>query len=165
MAPESKVSVPQFGAVRQTIDEQSLARYVERTESTKHIKLPLQVKQAAFGQSNPTLLLIDADGSKYILRKKPPGKLVSKTAHAVEREYCIINAIGHFNASLPGKRNDAKAVPVPEVYCLCEDSSVLGTPFYIMEFVDGRIFTDTRMLDIPKEERRKWCVYADGHRL
>jgi aminoglycoside phosphotransferase (APT) family kinase protein len=166
MAPPSSSSsssdashTPQFGAVRQSIDEESLKRFITSNEATKHIKMPLEVKQAAFGQSNPTMLLTDAEGQRYILRKKPPGKLVSKTAHAVEREYRIIKAIGQYNDSLANKRNDARAVPVPDVYCLCEDVSVLGTPFYIMQFVEGRIFTDARMLSLPKEQRRQ-CWYS-----
>lgn len=147
----------QFGKVRQEFDEGSLAKYIESHESIRNaIALPIEVKQAAFGQSNPTMLLIDAKKNKFILRKKPPGKLVSKTAHAIEREYRIIKSIGQYNASLPKKRDDEKAVPVPEVYCLCEDASVIGTPFYIMEFIEGRIFTDARMLNLPKEERKKW---------
>lgn len=83
------------------------------------------------------------------MRKKPPGALLSKTAHAVEREYRIINALG--------KKSD---VPVPEVYTLCEDVSVIGTPFYVMEFLQGRIFSDIRILDIPFEERRQWYKYS-----
>ena len=64
------------------------------------------------------------------MRKKPPGKLVSKTAHKVEREYRIIHAL------------EQTDVPVPKAYCLCEDESIIGTPFYIMEFLDGRIIED-----------------------
>lgn len=82
-----------------------------------------------------------------MLRKKPPGVLISKTAHAVEREYRIIRALG-----------ENSDVPVPEVYTLCEDVDVIGTPFYVMEFLKGRIFTDVRMLDLPFEERREWYV-------
>jgi aminoglycoside phosphotransferase (APT) family kinase protein len=70
---------------------------------------------------------------------------LSKTAHAVEREYRIINALG--------KGSD---VPVPKVYALCEDTQVIGTPFYVMEFIKGRIFTDVKMLDLPFEDRRQW---------
>ncbi len=75
------------------------------------------------------------------MRKKPPGKLVSKTAHQVEREYKIIHAL---------EKTD---VPVPKAYCLCEDSSVIGTPFYIMEFLDGRIIEDPTMPDVTPEDR------------
>ena len=82
-----------------------------------------------------------------MLRKKPPGNLLSKTAHAVEREYRIIHALGCHTD-----------VPVPKVYTLCEDNSVIGTPFYVMEFLKGRIFGDVKMLDLPFEERRQWYI-------
>ena len=75
------------------------------------------------------------------MRKKPPGKLLSKTAHRVDREYGIIHAL---------QKTD---VPVPKAYCLCEDDSVIGTPFYIMEFLDGRMITNPAMPDISAEER------------
>ena len=157
MAPSSKEGEQQFGAVRQKINTDALNEYIARHESTANeIATPVSVQQAAFGQSNPTMLLTDKKGAQFILRKKPPGKLVSKTAHAVEREFKIIQAIGKYNDSLEGGREHPKAVPVPSVYCLCEDASVLGTPFYIMEFVKGRIFTDARMLSLPKETRREW---------
>ena len=76
-----------------------------------------------------------------MLRKKPPGKLLSKTAHRVEREFRIIHAL---------ERTD---VPVPKAFCLCEDSTVVGTPFYIMEFLDGRIFEDASIDGVSPEER------------
>ena len=75
------------------------------------------------------------------MRKKPPGKLVSKTAHQVEREYRVIHAL---------EKTD---VPVPMAYCLCEDVNVGGTAFYIMEFLDGRIIEDPTMPDVSPEER------------
>lgn len=80
------------------------------------------------------------------MRKKPPGKLLSKTAHQVEREYRIIHAL------------EKTGVPVPKAYGLCEDSAVIGTPFYIMEFLDGRIFEDASIPDVKPEERREMCV-------
>lgn len=87
------------------------------------------------------------------MRKKPPGKLVSKTAHQVEREYRIIHAL---------EKTD---VPVPIAYCLCEDDSVVGTPFYIMEFLDGRIIEDPTMPDVTPEERSEMYVdYASWPR-
>lgn len=76
-----------------------------------------------------------------MLRKKPPGKLLSKTAHRVEREYQIIHALRDTD------------VPVPKAYCLCEDDSVIGTAFYIMEFLDGRIFVDPAMPEVSPEQR------------
>lgn len=75
------------------------------------------------------------------MRKKPPGKLLSKTAHRVDREYRIIHAL---------EKTD---VPVPKTFCLCEDDSVIGTAFYIMEFLDGRIFTDPAIPDVEPAER------------
>ncbi|KAL2863926.1 phosphotransferase family protein [Aspergillus lucknowensis] len=127
------------GVVRQPIDIPALERYID--QNVPIIKTPLGVKQFGFGQSNPTYQLIAADGNKFVLRKKPPGKLLSKTAHKVEREYKIIHAL---------EKTD---VPVPKAYCLCEDSSVIGTPFYIMEFLDGRIFTDPTIPEVSPEER------------
>jgi len=76
------------------------------------------------------------------MRKKPPGKLLSKTAHQVEREYLILHALENTD------------VPAPKTYCLCEDSSVVGTPFYIMEFLDGRIIEDPSIPDVSPEERK-----------
>jgi aminoglycoside phosphotransferase (APT) family kinase protein len=75
------------------------------------------------------------------MRKKPPGKLVSKTAHKVEREYRILHALQNTD------------VPVPKVYGLCEDDAVVGSPFYIMEFLDGRIFTEPYFPGVSASER------------
>lgn len=97
--------------------------------------------QFSFGQSNPTYQLISADKKRYVLRKKPPGQLLSKTVHKVEREYKIIHAL------------EQTDVPVPKAYCLCEDAGVVGTPFYIMQFLDGRMFTDPAMPGVSAEER------------
>ena len=86
-----------------------------------------------------------------MLRKKPPGRLVSKTAHKVEREYRIITALA------------ATDVPVPKTYCLCEDSSVIGTPFYIMSYLDGRIFEDPVIPNALPDQRR--AIWADAVRV
>ncbi|ORZ03769.1 kinase-like domain-containing protein [Syncephalastrum racemosum] len=109
---------------------------------------PLEISQFKLGQSNPTYLLKDGNKEQYVLRKKPPGALLSKTAHAVEREYRILNALG-----------TSSDVPVPKVYTLCEDTGVIGTPFYVMEFLKGRIFSDVRLLSLPYEERKQ-CWYS-----
>ncbi|KAI1437339.1 kinase-like domain-containing protein [Xylaria sp. CBS 124048] len=131
------------GRVRQPIDIKALEQYLN--QHVPEIKTPLDVKQFGFGQSNPTYQLTSADQKRYVLRKKPPGNLLSKTAHKVEREYRIIAALGPLD------------VPVPKAYCLCEDASIVGTPFYIMEFLDGRIFEDLSVPDVPAEERtRLW---------
>ncbi|KAG0300006.1 hypothetical protein BGZ98_009566 [Dissophora globulifera] len=113
--------------------------------------VPVKVSQFKLGQSNPTYLLTDANDMRYVLRKKPAGTLLSSTAHAVEREYKILKALGE-------KSN----VPVPKVYTLCEDSSVIGTPFYVMEFLQGRIFSDITLTKLPFEERRLcWLSAVD----
>lgn len=75
------------------------------------------------------------------MRKKPPGKLLSKTAHKVEREYRIMHAL------------EGTQVAVPKTYGLCEDESIIGTPFYIMEFLDGRIFEDFTMPGVSPTDR------------
>ncbi|KIX05091.1 uncharacterized protein Z518_05963 [Rhinocladiella mackenziei CBS 650.93] len=127
------------GPVRQPIDLASLERYID--SNVRQIKPPLGLKQFGFGQSNPTYQITDATGTKYVMRKKPPGKLLSKTAHRVDREYRILNALGQTD------------VPVPKVYCLCEDDKVIGTPFYIMEFLDGRMVTEPHFPGCTPEER------------
>src|SRR5262250_26183 len=88
----------------------------------------LTVRQFRGGQSNPTYYL-SAGAREYVLRRKPPGKLLP-SAHAVEREYRVITALA------------GSGVPVPRTYALCEDPAVLGTAFYVMEFVPVRLFSD-----------------------
>lgn len=137
-------------------------------ENVPAISTPVSVKQFSFGQSNPTYILVDSTGKRYVLRKKPPGDLLSPTAHAVEREYRILSCLNKHNASLDCSAKEyggdttkhPDAVPVPQVYCLCEDKSILGTNFYVMEFVAGRIFSDVRMLEIPDKEERFKCWFA-----
>ncbi|KAH7423817.1 hypothetical protein KP509_12G075500 [Ceratopteris richardii] len=104
----------------------------------------IRVSQFGHGQSNPTFLLeIGHDGQKnyYVLRKKPPGKLL-QSAHAIEREYQVFQALG--------TKTD---VPVPKVYCMCTDESIIGTAFYVMEFMQGRIFTDPGLQELSPEGR------------
>nr|XP_036580710.1 aminoglycoside phosphotransferase [Colletotrichum truncatum]KAF6788705.1 aminoglycoside phosphotransferase [Colletotrichum truncatum] len=129
------------GRVRHPIDQKALERYIE--QNVPEIKTPVDIKQFGFGQSNPTYQLTDATSTRFVLRKKPPGKLLSKAAHKVEREHRIIHALGPTD------------VPVPKAYCLCEDDSVIGTPFYIMEFLDGRILEDAAMPEVSSPEERK----------
>src|SRR5918996_755166 len=89
---------------------------------------PLDVRQFQGGQSNPTYY-IRAGSGEYVLRRKPPGKLLP-SAHAVDREYRVITALRD------------TGVPVPRTYALCEDPEVIGTAFYVMEYVPGRILVD-----------------------
>ncbi|KAH9908717.1 phosphotransferase enzyme family protein [Xylariomycetidae sp. FL2044] len=146
------------GRVRHPIDTESLERWLKH--NVPEIQVPLEIKQFGFGQSNPTYQLTSPDGRRYVLRKKPPGRLLSKTAHQVEREHRIIAALGDTD------------VPVPRAYCLCEDAGVIGTPFYIMSWyyvmkllplviflvLDGRIFEDPSMPDAtsPSERAALW---------
>nr|NIV17465.1 phosphotransferase [Woeseiaceae bacterium] len=109
---------------------------------------PLSVRQFRGGQSNPTYLLESPSG-RYVLRRKPPGKLL-KSAHAVDREYRIISAL--YGADFP----------VPRPYALCEDDEVVGTMFFIMEFVEGRIFWELDMPQSDPEERS--AIYDHANR-
>nr|CAG8448830.1 16018_t:CDS:2 [Entrophospora candida] len=132
--------------IRQEIDIPNLTSYL--ASRIPEIKLPIETQQFKFGQSNPTYLLIDANQKRYVLRKKPPGKLLSTTAHAVEREFHILDALGKYTD-----------VPVPKVYLLCKDNEIIGTPFYVMEFLNGRIFEDVRLLSLSPNERKN-CWFS-----
>lgn len=97
---------------------------------------PFDYKQFKFGQSNPTYMITDASGKQFVLRRKPlpNNKLVSKSAHAIEREFFMLFGINVCNKDAAPHR----IVPVPEVYLLCEDESHIGFVFYLMEYIDGR---------------------------
>jgi aminoglycoside phosphotransferase (APT) family kinase protein len=103
-------------------------------------KGPLAVERFADGQSNPSYRLAAGSGD-YVLRRKPSGPLLP-SAHAVEREYRVLRALHQ------------TGVPVPQVHALCEDETVIGSAFYVMEFLDGRIFWDQRLLEQNPAERR-----------
>lgn len=152
MTPDSKVG-QQYGDVRHAINVSALNAYLEANVGA--IATPVTVKQFSFGQSNPTYILFDSKQTKYVLRKKPPGSLLSSTAHAVEREYRILKALYEYTAALPA--NSADRVPVPRVFCLCEDQEIVGTAFYVMEFIDGRIFEDYRFLQLANKDERRKC--------
>ncbi len=111
---------------------------------------PIAIRQFQGGQSNPTFLLTDAAGRRYVLRKKPPGAILP-SAHAVEREYAAMRALG------------PTSTPVPNARLLCEDSAIIGTPFYVMDYIEGRVLTDLRLTDIPQGERAGYYrAMADG---
>ena len=101
---------------------------------------PLAAERFEGGQSNPTYKLVSGAGS-YVLRRKPQGQLLP-SAHQVDREYRVMRALA------------ATAVPVPRVYALCEDDAVIGSAFYAMEFLAGRIFWDPRLPGLAPAERR-----------
>ena len=100
----------------------------------------LEIRQFQGGQSNPTYLL-EADSGRYVLRKKPPGKVLP-SAHMVEREYKVIRAL-----------SEHTDVPVPRTRVLCEDSGIIGTPFYVMDFMPGRVVSHPALRDIDFSER------------
>ena len=100
---------------------------------------PVSVEQFKGGQSNPTYKLI-TPGRRYVLRRKPPGKLLP-SAHAVDREFTVMSALG------------GQGFPVPRMHGLCEDESVIGTAFYVMDFVEGRIFWDPYLPELEPAER------------
>ncbi len=126
-------------AVRENhrFDEASLERYLR--ERMPNFRGPLAVRQFVGGQSNPTFLL-ETPGARFVMRKKPPGTLL-QSAHQVEREFRIIKALATTD------------VPVPRVHLLCEDVSVIGTAFFVMDFVEGRIMRDPMMPDSSPHER------------
>jgi aminoglycoside phosphotransferase (APT) family kinase protein len=100
---------------------------------------PLAIEPLPGGQSNPTFRLRQGERS-YVLRKQPEGELLP-SAHAVDREYRVMTALA---------RTD---VPVPRTYCYCDDRSVIGTPFFVMEFLDGRHFWDPALPELDAPQR------------
>ena len=122
-------------------DAERLAHWM--AEHVAGFRGPLTVEQFRGGQSNPTFRLT-AGEKRYVLRRKPPGKLLP-SAHAVDREYRVITALRD------------TGVPVARSYALCLDESVIGTAFYIMDYVEGRIFWDPTLPELEKKER--WAVY------
>ena len=124
-------------------DQEALARYLRPL--LPGFDEPFEVSQFQGGQSNPTFHLHTAEGD-YVLRKKPPGKLLPR-AHDVEREHRIISALAD------------SEVPVPATRLLCSDDSVLGTPFFVMDYVPGRMYPDRVMREGNPDERR--AIYAD----
>ena len=100
---------------------------------------PLAVSQFKGGQSNPTYRL-DTPSRSFVLRRKPPGKLLPG-AHAVDREARVMSALG------------VQGFPVPHVHGLCEDEAVIGTPFFVMDMVDGRIVWEASFPGLSRDER------------
>lgn len=118
--------------------ESGLERFMR--ERVEGFVPPLKVEQFQGGMSNPTFLLTGGDGRRYVMRKKPPGKLLP-SAHAVDREFRVISAL------------HGTDVPVARPYALCEDESVIGQAFYIMEHVEGRVFRNLVLPDLAPAER------------
>jgi aminoglycoside phosphotransferase (APT) family kinase protein len=105
---------------------------------------PVTIRQFKGGQSNPTYL-IETPARRYVLRRKPPGKLLP-SAHAVDREFRVITALS------------AQGFPVAQALHYCDDASVVGTPFYLMDYVEGRVFWEPDIPDATAAERA--AVYS-----
>ena len=128
-------------------DAQSLEKYL--LAHVEGFQGPMEIRQFEGGQSNPTFQLITPN-RRYVLRKQPPGELLP-SAHQVDREYRVMHALWNTD------------VPVPKMFCLCEDPGVIGTKFYVMEMVEGRLFTETRIPSVSNEDRR--AIYLDLARV
>ena len=109
----------------------------------------LKLSPLTGGQSNPTFRM-QAGDAQYVLRKKPEGQLLPG-AHAVDREYRVIHAL------------QGTEVPVPKAHVYCDDPSVIGTPFYVMEWLDGRVFMDQSLPGMTPQERS--AIYAEMNRV
>ncbi len=109
----------------------------------------LSVTTLAGGQSNPTYLLTSGD-QQFVLRKQPDGPLL-KSAHAIDREYRVISALQN------------STVPVPKAIAWCDDPSLVGTPFYLMSFLDGRVLVDQSLPSFSVTEREE--VYREMNRV
>jgi aminoglycoside phosphotransferase (APT) family kinase protein len=128
-------------AVKQRFDEAKLFAWA--TAAIPDFGDELVVRQFQGGASNPTFLLTTTDAGvakRYVLRKKPPGTLLA-SAHQVDREYRVMKALGQ------------TGVPVPVMRALCEDPDVIGTAFYIMDYLEGRVFRDATLPDLTPADR------------
>jgi aminoglycoside phosphotransferase (APT) family kinase protein len=125
----------------------NLARYLRQEGLIAHAEL--QVQRLAGGQSNPTYRVFSGE-RHYVLRTRPSGQLLS-SAHAIDREHRVMQAL------------QGSEVPVPAVYNYCDDAGLIGTPFYLMAFLEGRVFVDQTLPGMSREERRD--IYAEMSRV
>jgi len=132
---------------RQRFDVAALEAWMR--DHVEGFRGPLAVEQFRGGQSNPTFRVSSPSG-RYVMRRKPAGKLLP-SAHAVDREYRVMTALA------------GTEVPVPRTYGLCEDESVIGSTFFVMEFVDGRIWWDGTLPGMQPAQRRD--VYSEMNRV
>jgi aminoglycoside phosphotransferase (APT) family kinase protein len=130
---------PIVGEVRANhrFDEGQLTAWL--AENVEGFEGPMRLRQFHGGASNPTFYIATAD-RRFVLRKKPPGTLLA-SAHQVDREYRVMKALG------------TTGFPVPVMRALCQDDSVIGTAFYVMDYLGGRIFRDARLPDVEPAER------------
>ena len=141
----SAIVLGQTTAVRpgHEIDADGLDRYL--AAHLDGYRGPLEIRQFEGGQSNPTFFL-HTPARDYVLRKKPPGQLLP-SAHQVEREYRVMTALRE------------TGLPVPHTYLLCADASIIGTPFFVMACVDGRVFRQPHLPGVPPDDRS--AMYED----
>jgi aminoglycoside phosphotransferase (APT) family kinase protein len=132
---------------RHRIDADRLEAYL--SDRIPGFRGPVAIEQFRGGQSNPTYRLT-AGSTRYVLRRKPSGKLLP-SAHAVDREYRVMTALS------------ASGVPVPRTFCLCQDDSVIGTAFYVMDHVDGRVFWDPSLPGMSVDERQ--AIFDEMNRV
>jgi aminoglycoside phosphotransferase (APT) family kinase protein len=142
------VGEPEITPVRAAhrFDEGALASFLDVRLGGR---VPVRVAQFEGGQSNPTFL-IDRGADRLVLRKKPPGRLLP-SAHQVDREYRVMSALRK------------TGVPVPETIALCEDDAVLGTAFFVMRYVPGRVIADPRLPGFTPADRA--ALYDDTARV
>ena len=126
----------------QQLDTTKLSAYL--SENIPGFALPLEVDKFDGGQSNPTFKL-STPNRDYVLRRKPPGELL-KSAHAVDREFTVISALA------------GTEVPVPHTYVLCEDDDIIGSMFYVMEYMEGRILWDP-LLPEARDNTERSAIY------
>ena len=144
---QSKFSGTRPVSLQHAFDVPRVAAFMR--EQVEGFSGELQVEQFRGGQSNPTFRLT-AGRKRYVLRRKPPGTLLP-SAHAVEREFRVISALS------------TTEVPVAHAYALCEDSSVIGTAFFIMDCVEGRILWDPALPGMSNAERA--AIYDEMNRV
>src|SRR6202008_5124734 len=123
---------------RHRFDEQALARFM--SANVQGFVPPVRAEQFKGGQSNPTYRLTDGAGRRYVLRRKPPGKLLP-SAHAVGREFRVIRAL----------HAQGFSVAAPVLYC--DDPGIAGTAFYLMDHVEGRVIWEPHMPSAEAAER------------
>lgn len=129
------------------LDADAVEKYLE--QHVPGFRGPLEIRKTPTGQSNPTFILSSPSG-RYVLRRKPPGQLL-KSAHAVDREFRVQSALAHTD------------VPVAKMHVLCEDESVIGSMFYVMDCVDGEVHFDPRLPDKDPETRGR--MFDDMNRV
>jgi acyl-CoA dehydrogenase len=130
-----------------TLNEQTLGRWLVEHQLADSPAITVEVLTG--GQSNPTFR-VNCDRGNYVLRKKPPGQLLA-SAHAIDREFRVMKALA------------GSAVPVPRMLAWCDDAALVGTPFYLMEFLAGRVFSDQSLPGLQPAERG--LIYLEMNRV